>query len=117
MLIGARFYWEAAASVLLVLGALSLFRRIEDRLEKQNFAQVTMGVTRSSGLSKQDIDALFTQANLRIAEVAYGLEKNRSILDYEYTVSSLKSESLAVLAELLARRGEIISFHISPSHD
>jgi putative Mg2+ transporter-C (MgtC) family protein len=117
VLIGARFYWEAAASVLLVLGALSLFRRIEDRLEKENFAQVKLGVTRASGLSKQGIDALFAKADLHIAEIAYGLEKNNSILDYEYTVSSLKSESLAVLADLLASRAEVIHFHISPSHD
>lgn len=117
ILIGARFYWEAAASVLLVLGALSLFRRIEDRLEKENFAQVKLGVTRTPGLSRQAIDALFAQANVAIEEVAYGLEKHRSLLDYEYTVSSLKPESLALLADLLANQTEVASFHISPSHD
>jgi putative Mg2+ transporter-C (MgtC) family protein len=117
VLIGARFYWEAAASVLLVLGALSLFRRIEDWLDKENFAQIKLGILRTPGLSKHDLDALFAQADLRIAEVAYGMEKNRSILDYEYTVSSLKPESLAVLADLLASRAEVISFHISPSHE
>ncbi len=117
VLIGASYYWEAAASVLLVLGALSLFRRIEDRLDKQNFAQVKLGVTRVPGLSTQEIDALMAQAELHIEEVAYGLEKHRSVLDYEYTVSSLNRDSLAKLAELLASREEIASFHISPSHD
>jgi putative Mg2+ transporter-C (MgtC) family protein len=117
VLIGGRYYWEALASVLLVLGTLSLFRRIEDRMSKQNFAQVKLGVSRAPGLTKRDIDALITQAGLRIAETAYGLEKNRSVLDYEYTVSGLDAESLAVLAELLASRPEVVSFHISPSHD
>jgi putative Mg2+ transporter-C (MgtC) family protein len=117
VLIGGRYYWEALASVLLVLGTLSLFRRIEDRMDKQNFAQVKLGVSRTPGLSKRDIDSLITQAGLRIAETAYGLEKNRSILDYEYTVSGLDAESPAVLAALLASRPEVVSFHISPSHD
>jgi putative Mg2+ transporter-C (MgtC) family protein len=117
VLIGARFYWEAAASVLLVLGALSLFRRIEDCLEKQNFAQVKLGVTRVPGMAKRDIDAFFAQADLRIVEVAYGLEKNRAILDYEYTISFLKSESLAALADVLASHAQVVSFQISPSHD
>jgi putative Mg2+ transporter-C (MgtC) family protein len=117
VLIGARYYWEAAASVLLVLGALSLFRRIEDRLDKENFAQVKLGVTRGPGVSRQDIDALMAQADLRIEEVSYGLEKNRSVLEYEYTVSSLHAESLAVLAALLSNHEAVISFHIAPSHD
>jgi putative Mg2+ transporter-C (MgtC) family protein len=112
VLIGARYYWEAGASVLLVLGALSVFRQIEDRLDKENYAQVRLGVTREPALPKRDIDALFAQAGLRIEEVSYGLEKNRSILDYEYTVSSLEA-----LADLLAGHAEVVSFHISPSHD
>jgi putative Mg2+ transporter-C (MgtC) family protein len=117
VLIGAGYYWEAGAGVLLVLGALSVFRRIEDRLDKQNFAQVKLGITRTQAVSKQDIDALITQTGLRIEEISYGLEKNRSVLDYEYTVSTLKSENLAALADLLASRADIVSFHISPSRD
>lgn len=117
VMIGAGYYWEAAASVLLILGALSVFRRIEDRLDKQNFAQVKLGITRVAGLSKRDIDALMAQAGLHIEEVAFGLEQHRAVLDYEYTVSSLNPDSLARLAELLASRVEIAGFHISPSHD
>ena len=117
VLIGAGYYWEASASVLLVLGALSVFRRIEDRLDKENYAQVKLGVTRDPGLPKREIDSLFAQAGLRIEEVSYGLEKNRSILDYEYTVSSLKPQSLEMLADLLTSHTEVVSFHISPSHD
>ena len=117
VLIGSRYYWEAAASVLLVLGALSVFRHIEDQLEKENFAQVKLGVTREPGLALRDIAALFAQANVRIEEVAYGLEKNRSVLDYEYVVSTLKPENLALLAELLTLQTAVTRFHISPSHD
>lgn len=117
VLIGAGYYWEAGASVLLVLGALSVFRRIEDRLDKENYAQVMLGVTREAGLSKPAIDALMAQAGLRVEEVSYGLEKHRSILDYEYTVSSLKPESLEQLADLLVNRAEVVSFRIAPSHD
>jgi putative Mg2+ transporter-C (MgtC) family protein len=117
VLIGAGYYWEAGASVLLVLGALSVFRQIEGQLDKEMYAQVKLGVTREPGLPKRDIDVLFAQAGLRIEEVSYGLERNRSILDYEYTVSSLKPESLEALADLLAGHAEVVSFHISPSHD
>lgn len=117
ILIGARYYGEAAASVLLVLGALSIFRRIEDRLQKENYAQVKIGVTRMPGLSRQKVDTLFAQAAVNIKEVAYGLEKDRAVLDYEYTVASLKPENLALLADLLAQQPEVASFTILPSHD
>jgi hypothetical protein len=53
----------------------------------------------------------------QIEKVAYGLEKHRSVLLYEYTVSSLNRDSLAKLAELLASREEIASFHILPSDE
>jgi hypothetical protein len=34
MLMGGGYYWQASAGVLLVLDALSVFCRIEDRLDK-----------------------------------------------------------------------------------
>jgi len=117
VLIGARYYWEAAASVLLILGALSVFRRIEDRLDKQNFAQVKLGVNRVPGLSKREVDTLMTQSGLNIEQVSYGLEKHRPILDYEYTVSTLDADNLGALADVLASRPEIAHFYISPSND
>lgn len=117
VLIGAGYYWEAGAGVLLVLGALSVFRRIEDRLDKQHFALVKLGVMREPPLTKQALDALFVQAGLHIEEVSYGLEKNRSVLDYEYTVSCWNADGFALLADLLAGRAEVMSFRIAPSHD
>ncbi len=117
VLIGAGYYWEAGASVLLVLGALTVFRRIEDRLGKQCFARVTLGVTREPALPRREIDALFKLAGLHIEEVSYGLEKNHTLLDYEYTVSCWNAEDFGVLAEQLTSRAEVMSFTIAPSHD
>ncbi len=117
ILIGGGYYWESAASVLLVLGTLSLFRRIEDRMAKENFAQVKLCVSPSPGMRQQEIDALITKTGLQIEQLSYGLEKNRAALDYEYVVSGLDPASLGVLAVELSNHPEIISFHISPSHE
>jgi len=117
ILIGGRYYWEAAASVLLVLGTLSLFRRIEDRMSKENYARVKLSVSRTPGLPKAEIDALILRSGLQIEQVSYGLEKNRSALDYEYAVSGFDPASLGLLADQLDSHSEITAFQISPSHE
>ncbi len=117
ILIGGGYYWESAASVLLVLGTLSLFRQIEDRMAKENFAQVKLCVSRSPGMRQQEIDALIIKTGLQIEQLSYGLEKNHAALDFEYVVSGLDPASLGVLAGELSNHPEIISFHISPSHE
>lgn len=117
ILIGAGYYWEAAAGVLLVLGTLSLFRRIEDLMAKENYAQVKLSVARAPGLAKLQIDALIAQSGLHIEQVSYGLEKNRTALDYEYAVSGFDPVCLEKLADTLAGRPEITAFHITPSYE
>ncbi|MBX3650117.1 MAG: MgtC/SapB family protein [Burkholderiales bacterium] len=117
VLIGGRYYWEAAASVLLVLGTLSLFRRIEDGMHKENYARVKLSVSRAPGLPKSEIDSLILQSGLQIEQVSYGLEKNRSALDYEYAVSGFDPASLGMLAEHLGTKAEITAFQIYPSHE
>lgn len=117
ILIGGGYYWESAASVLLVLGTLSLFRQIEDRMTKESFAQVKLSVSRSPGLPQQEIDALIAKTGLQIEQLSYGLEKNRAALDFEYVVSGLDPGNLGDLAEVLSNHPEIISFHISPSQE
>lgn len=117
ILIGGGYYWESAAGVLLVLGTLSLFRRIEDRMAKENFARVKLCVSRSSGPSHQEINALIAKTGLQVEQASYGLEKNRGVLEYEYVVSGFDPASLGTLAEAFSNHAEITSFHISPSHE
>lgn len=117
ILIGAGYYREAAAGVLLVLGTLSLFRRIEDRMAKESYARVKLSVTRAAGLAKPQVDALITQSGLFIEQVTYGLEKNRDALDYEYAVSGFDPASLEKLADTLSARAEVAGFRITPSHE
>lgn len=117
ILIGAGYYWEAAAIVLLVLGTLSLFRRIEDRMDKEHFARIKVGVTRAQALSKAELDVLLGGAGLKIEQVSYGLEKHHAVLDYEYVVSGLDPAIFGTLAEVLSSRPEITSYQISPIND
>lgn len=117
ILMGGGYYWQASAGVLLVLGALSVFRRIEDRLDKQCYAQVRLGVSRAAWAARHDIDALLLNSGLCIEGVAYGLKKQGAELNYEYTVSARSAASFAVLAEELSRQSGVLSFQISPSLD
>lgn len=117
VLIGGRHYWVAAASVALVLGTLSLFRRIEDRMGKEQYARVTLSVSRTPGLPKAQVEALIRESGLQIEQVSYGLERDRTTLDYTYVVSGFDAACLGTLAERLAVHPEITAFRIAPSHE
>ena len=117
VLIGGRHYWVAAACVALVLGTLSLFRRIEDRMGKEQYARVTLSVSRTPGLPKAQVEALIRESGLQIEQVSYGLERDRITLDYTYVVSGFDAACLGALAERLAVHPEITSFRIAPSHE
>lgn len=117
VLIGGRHYWVATASVALVLGTLSLFRRIEDRMGKEQYARVTLSVSRTPGLPKAQVDALIRESGLQIEQVSYGLERDRITLDYTYVVSGFDAACFGALAERLAVHPEIIAFRIAPSHE
>ena len=117
ILIGARYYWESLAAVILVLLTLSALRWLEDRMDKECYAQVKVGFVTTSAISKREVDKLIEAAGLRIAQESYGFEKNRDLIEFEYVVSSFKVDGLAVLAELFRNHPGLANFNISPSQD
>lgn len=117
MLIGTRYYGAAAAAVLLVLGTLSTFRWIEDRMAQETYAQVTLRMPRAQGMDDAQLAALMSQAGLRIAGTSYALEDKGSQFTYELVVASFDGGSLGRLAGVLAGHPQISEFRIAPTRD
>ncbi len=117
ILIGSGHYAEAATGVALVLCILSILRWMEDRMRKETFAQVNLGISKDHSLTKSEIDALMMNSGLRIVEASYGFDRSRAVLEYEYIVSGFDPNGARLLADQLASRAEVMSFHISLSRD
>jgi hypothetical protein len=103
--------------VALVLGILSVLRWIEDRMRKESFAQVMLGISQGAPLSKSEIDTCMMACGLRIVEASYGFERSRAAREYEFIVAGYDPDNLRMLAEQLASRPDVMSFHISLSRD
>ena len=117
ILIGTGHYAEAAAGVVLILCILSVLRWVEDRMRKETFAQVNLGVSQDRPFAKSETDELMMSCGLRIVEASYGFERARATLEYEYVVAGYNPHGPRLLAEHLAGRAEVMSYRISLSKD
>lgn len=117
VLIGARYYWEALAGVILILGTLSTFRWIEDRMPKDLFAQVTLRLASAPALERPELNELIAGAGLRIIQVSYGLNKSGGEREYELVVTSRREEELGALAAALSRHPAVMGYRISPTNE
>jgi putative Mg2+ transporter-C (MgtC) family protein len=117
ILIGMHYYLEALAAVLLILGTLSAFRWIEDRMSKDLFAQVVLKITRSRKMQEPELGALMAEAGLRVVQISYGFEKKGTEFDYELIVVGSEERNLGNLAQILADHPAVVEYRISPSHD
>lgn len=117
ILIGTGHYTEACAGVVMVLCILSVLRWLEDRMRKEVFALVKLGIAQGGELPRTAIETLLRESGLRIVEASYGLERSRAVLEYEYLVSGYDPNGTCLLAEMLTERQQVVSFNISLSRD
>jgi putative Mg2+ transporter-C (MgtC) family protein len=117
ILIGMRYYIESVAAVLLVLGTLSTFRWIEDRMAQETYARVALTLRLPQSLAQADILALVAQAGLRAVQISYGFDKTSAQYEYELVVASFDPASLSRLAALLEAQAGIAACRIAPMRD
>ena len=82
IVLGAGSYWMGFASTLVTLVALTLLRRIEDRLPSQTFVHFEVGFRRTSTMNEERLRELIHQYGFTISEFAYRLDAGSQSLDY-----------------------------------
>ncbi|MEK7734689.1 MAG: MgtC/SapB family protein [Pseudomonadota bacterium] len=117
ILIGVGFYFAAAVSIVLTLGALSVFRWIESRLPVLSYARLEVRTRRQDKLSLDSLRKLALQHGCTHANPSYRLEQDGKYFGYEVTLRTRDRENYRRLAESLSRNRKIPEFHIHPASD
>ncbi|MGE5171517.1 MAG: MgtC/SapB family protein [Rudaea sp.] len=117
VLLGAGSYRMGVTATLATLVALTILRRIEDRLPSQAFAHLEVGFRRDAFMDEARLRELIARHRFRITDIAYRLDPRSQTLEYRVTIWSRSTESLRELQRSLLEQPEVVQFRISPRRD
>lgn len=117
ILIGIGFYFAATVATLLTLGALSLFRWIENVLPSLYYARLEVAMRVEDRLSPEELRQLVAQHGCSSANPGYWLEDERRTFRYEITLRTRNRENYRRLADALAAADKVTAFRIVPASD
>ena len=114
IVLGAGSYWMGFASTLVTLVALTLLRRIEDRLPSQTFVHFEVGFRRTSTMNEERLRELIHQYGFTISEFAYRLDAGSQSLDYRGVMWSNAPARLQEMEHGLLALPDVLHFRMSP---
>ena len=117
ILAGIGFYFPLVVSVLLTLGVLSIFRRIETAMPTQAYFQFSVRFAREGALPEAALREMVESHGFSIAQFTYRLEGEGRILRHTMVIRSAKRKSASELAVTLERNPAVLEFRIAPTGD
>jgi putative Mg2+ transporter-C (MgtC) family protein len=117
ILIGLSFYLAAAMSTILVIGILSVFRRVESRLPKTSYGYFNVRARVPSELTESAIRALMVEHGYTVVGASYKMGDEGRYIEYQLVTSTRTPERCGELAQVLAKTAGVIEFKLSPSRD
>jgi putative Mg2+ transporter-C (MgtC) family protein len=117
VVLGAGSYRMGAIATLATLVALTILRRIEDRLPSQSFAHLEVGFRRDSAMDEPRLRELIGRHQFRITDIAYRLDAHSQSLEYRVTIWSRTADALPDLQRSLLAQPQVVHFRISPRRD
>ncbi len=117
VVLGAGSYRMGVIGTLATLVALTLLRRIEDRLPSQSFAHLEVGFRRDAAMDEARLRELIARHRFRITDIAYRLDPRSQTLEYRVTVWSRGGKRLRDLQQSLLEQPDVVQFRISPRRD
>jgi len=117
ILAGIGFYFPLLLSVVLTLGILSVFRRIEARMPTQIYYQFEVRLARQAGIDAEALRETVRAHGFSVAAFSYSLDSDVGERRYSTTIASTDRGSAARLAEALDAHAEVREFRIAPTGD
>lgn len=113
ILAGVGFYSAVIMASLITLGVLSLFRRIENKMPSQIFANHTLLFNRTNVMTETQIKELLALNGFSAANVSYHLVDKGERLEYRMTVRTTDTGNIEKLSKSLLELKQVIEFNIS----
>jgi putative Mg2+ transporter-C (MgtC) family protein len=117
IVLGAGSYWMGFASTAVTLVALTILRRIEDRLPSQTFVHFEVGFRRTSTMNEEKLRELIRQNGFTISEFAYRLDVGSQSLDYRGVMWSNAPARLHEMERGLLALPDVLHFRMSPARE
>ncbi|HSU43124.1 MAG TPA: MgtC/SapB family protein [Casimicrobiaceae bacterium] len=117
VVLGAGSYWMGFASTIVTLVALTILRRIEDRLPSQTFVHFDVGFRRASTMNEERLRELIRQYGFTISEFAYRLDAGSQTLEYRGVMWSNAPSRLHEVERGLLALPDVLHFRMSPARE
>ena len=117
ILYGVGFYFPAVLSTAIVLGILSLFRRLEDLIPSQLYAHHVLRFARDKAPSEAELRRLLDEHGFSVREMSYALIAGGTEFEYQSVIVTRKRANLERLVERLRTMEDLLEFRLSPTGD
>jgi len=113
ILAGVGFYSAVLTAVLITIGTLTVFRKIENRMPSQIFAHHTLVFNRENHMGEAAVRLLLEQNGFSVASINYRLMAGGSQLEYSMTVRTMDKNNIEKLSNTLMALKPVLEYNIS----
>jgi len=117
ILAGVGFYSAVLIGSVITIGILTVFRKVENRMSSQIYANNTIIFDRNDYMSETEIRELHLKNGFSVANISYRLMEKGEQLEYRMTVRTMDSGNIEKLSKTLLGLASIIEFNISMAGD
>ena len=117
ILAGVGFFSAVLAGSVITIGTLTVFRKVENRMPSQIYANNTIIFRRDNYLSETEIRKLHSTNGFSVANISYRLLEQGEQLEYRMTVRTMDRGNIEKLSKTLLGLTSIIEFNISMAGD
>jgi putative Mg2+ transporter-C (MgtC) family protein len=114
---GIGFYFPAILATALVLGILSVFRRIEAWMPSESYAYHYIRFDRTQMMSEEEVRAFLAQYGFSVENMSYRITRDGRFFEYRMVIRTTDRLNTARLAAALGKLELVREFRISPTGD
>jgi putative Mg2+ transporter-C (MgtC) family protein len=117
ILAGVGFYSAVLIGSVITIGILTVFRKAENWMPSQIFANNSIIFGRDNYMSETEIRELLLKNGFSVANVSYRLMEKGEQLEYRMTMRTMDSGNIEKLSKTLLGLSSIVEFNISMAGD
>lgn len=114
VLAGIGFYFPLVVSVLLTIGVLSFFRRIEALMPSQAYYNFDVKFSRMSEMNEQDLRGLIATHGFETSNLSYRFDGSEHARRYSMTLRTTHRTGAAKLTTTLEADPNVMEFRLAP---
>jgi putative Mg2+ transporter-C (MgtC) family protein len=117
ILAGAGFYSPVFVGSVITIGVLTVFRKAENLMPSQIFANNTIVFGRDNYMSETEVKELHAKNGFSVANISYRLLERGAQLEYRMTIRTMNPGNIEKLSKTLLGSPSIVEFNISTAGD